>query len=178
MVISTEASPAISMTSDFRMRHLHPYRRRQPVAHGAEPARRHPPVGLFELEELCGPHLVLADLGRDVDILVPGQRMETLDRVLRHDHVLARLVAQALACPPWVPAFDLLHQCCSAFCRAHARALPHPDHISRTWRSCRRLEYRPDILVDRGGIDVDMDLAEPGENASSAVMRRRTWRRY
>ena len=38
MVISTEASPAMSITSDFGMRELHADRGRQAVAHGAEPA--------------------------------------------------------------------------------------------------------------------------------------------
>ena len=84
------------------MRHLHADRRRQAIAHGAEPARGHPAVRLLEFEELRRPHLVLADFGGDVDVLAAGQRIEPLDRILRHDHVLALLVAQAIARPPLV----------------------------------------------------------------------------
>ena len=48
---------------------LHADRGRQAIAHGAEAAGGHPAVRLLELEELGGPHLVLADLGGDVDVL-------------------------------------------------------------------------------------------------------------
>ena len=61
------------------MRHLHADGGRQAVAHGAEPARGHPAVGLLEAEELRRPHLVLADLGGDVDVAILGQLVEPLD---------------------------------------------------------------------------------------------------
>ena len=72
MFIWIEASPAMSMTSGFGMRQLHADGRRQAVAHGAEAAGGHPAVGLLEVEELRRPHLVLADLGGDVDVAVAG----------------------------------------------------------------------------------------------------------
>ena len=51
------------------MRDLHAHRRRQAIAHGAQAAAGHPVVRLLELEMLRGPHLVLADLGGDEDLL-------------------------------------------------------------------------------------------------------------
>ena len=51
------------------MRHLHAHRRRQAIAHGAETAAGHPMVRLLEVEVLRRPHLVLADLGGDEDLL-------------------------------------------------------------------------------------------------------------
>ena len=69
-------------------RHLHAHRRRQAIAHRAEPARGHPVERLLELEELRRPHLVLADLGGDVGVAAAGQRIEPLDRVLRLDHLV------------------------------------------------------------------------------------------
>ena len=64
---------------------------RQAIAHGAQAAGRHPAVRLVEMEELSGPHLVLADLCGDVDLSplrlgVAGQGVEPLDCVLRLDH--------------------------------------------------------------------------------------------
>ena len=81
----------------IRMRHLHADRRRQAVAHGAEPARGHPAVRLLEMEMLRRPHLVLADLGGDVDVLVLGQLVEPLDRVLRLDHFVRIAEGERLA---------------------------------------------------------------------------------
>ena len=87
----------MSMTSAFGMRDLHADRGRQAVAHGAEPARGHPAVRLLELEELRRPHLVLADLGGDVDVAVLGQLVEPLDRVLRLDDVV-RVAGRRATC--------------------------------------------------------------------------------
>ena len=47
---------------------MHADRGGEAIAHGAEPAGRHPVIGLLELEALHGPHLMLADFGRDVDL--------------------------------------------------------------------------------------------------------------
>ena len=51
---------------------------------------------LVEEEVLGRPHLVLADLGGDVDVMLQGQLVEPLDGVLRLDLVLALAEAQAL----------------------------------------------------------------------------------
>jgi hypothetical protein len=61
---------------------------RQAVAHGAEAARGHPAVRLLEAVVLRRPHLVLADLGRDVGFAALRQLVEALDRVLRLDDVV------------------------------------------------------------------------------------------
>ena len=73
MFITQEASPEMHKTSGVGVGHLHADRGREAVAHGAETARGHPAQRLLELEVLGGPHLVLADIGRDVDVAVPGQ---------------------------------------------------------------------------------------------------------
>ncbi len=73
MFIRIEASPAMSITSDFGMRHLRADGRRQAIAHGAEAPGGHPAVRVLEVIELGGPHLVLADLGGDVGVAVLGQ---------------------------------------------------------------------------------------------------------
>src|SRR6516165_12356396 len=79
-------------------------RRRQAISHRAEAARSHPMVRLVELEELRGPHLMLADLGGDVHVVLAGQRIKPLDRILRLDQVApAPVVTEAIA---GAPAFD------------------------------------------------------------------------
>ena len=87
----------MSMTSDSGMRHLHADGGRQAIAHGAEAAGRHPAVRLLEFEELGRPHLMLADLGGDVDVVAARQRVEPLDGVLRHDHVVALPVVRGIS---------------------------------------------------------------------------------
>src|ERR1700692_3311719 len=77
----------------------------QAVAHGAEPARGHPAVRLLEMKELRRPHLVLADLGGDVDVAALGELVEPLDRVLRLDDLVRAAVREAVA---RAPAGDLL----------------------------------------------------------------------
>src|SRR5215469_10920677 len=58
-------------------------------------------VGFFEFEELRRPHLVLTDFGRDVNVAVSGQRIQSLDRILRLDHAATvPVVLQAVAFAP------------------------------------------------------------------------------
>ena len=57
----------------------------RPSQRDAEAAGGHPAVGLLELQELRRPHLVLAHLGGEVDVAVPGQLLQALQRVLRLD---------------------------------------------------------------------------------------------
>ncbi len=110
------------------MRHLHAHRRRKPVAHGAEAARRHPAVRLLELQELGRPHLVLADLGGDVDVVtILDELVEPLQRVLRLDGLVRGLVAQAVA---RLPLLDPLPPRLEGLAvRAHVLLLPNPDHV-------------------------------------------------
>ncbi len=55
---------------------------------------------LLELEVLGRPHLVLADLGRDVDVAVTDQLVEPPDRMLGLDRLADLAEAQALLLPP------------------------------------------------------------------------------
>src|SRR5713101_1028163 len=87
------------------MRELHPDRRRQAVAHGAETARGHPAIRLLEAVELRRPHLVLAYFRGDVGIAVLGQLVQTLDGILRLDDLVRVPVRERLAGAPFV---DLL----------------------------------------------------------------------
>ena len=158
MVISTEASPAMSMTRLFGMRDLHADRRRQAVAHGAEAARGHPAVRLLEVEELRRPHLVLADLGGDVDVLVPGRRVEPLDRVLRHDDVAVLPVGEAVARAPAVDLRPPRLQRRLVDLRLHR--LPDGEHVlEHVGDVADDRDVDVDVLVDRRRIDVDVDLA-------------------
>ena len=80
---------------------LHAHGGRQTVAHRAEAARGHPAVGLLEADELRRPHLVLADLGGDVDVVAQAQAfVEKVERVLRLDDVGRRPVAERPARAP------------------------------------------------------------------------------
>src|SRR5438128_11134936 len=83
------------------MGNLDAHRGRQTISHRAEAARGHPAVRLVEFEELSGPHLVLANLGRDVDVASAGQRIKPLYRILRLDQIESALVeTQAVTGPP------------------------------------------------------------------------------
>src|SRR5262244_2393726 len=82
------------------MGELYPDRGRQSVAHGAESTRGHPAVGFLEVEELRCPHLMLTDLGGDVDVAILRRRIEPLDGVLRLDEVVRSPVGQRLAPAP------------------------------------------------------------------------------
>src|SRR5690606_33764250 len=64
----------------------------------------HPPVRLFETEQLGGPHLVLADFGGDIDVPVLGQGVQAFDGVLRLDDGVGGRIGEAVA---GAPAVDL-----------------------------------------------------------------------
>ena len=166
----------MSMTSEFGMRELHADRGRQPIAHGAEPARRHPAVGLLELIELRRPHLVLADLGGDVGVAILGQLVEPLDGVLRLDDLVRVPVGERFLRPPFV---DLLPPVGERLLVGRDRAgAPQPHHVLEHVRAVaddRHVDL--DVLVDRGRIDVDVDLLRAGregvEPAGDAVVEAR-----
>ncbi len=80
MFIRIDASPATSIDERLGVRKLRADGGRQAITHRAEAAGRHPAVRLLEVDELGRPHLVLADLGRDVGVAVLGQLVETLDQ--------------------------------------------------------------------------------------------------
>ena len=167
----------MSMTSEFGMRELHADRGRQAVAHGAEAARGHPAVRLLEVVELRRPHLVLADFGGDVGVAVLGQLVEPLDRVLRLDQLvrvavgerfLARATSRSASTRP-----------SSAGLSGTAEPVRHSRIMSSsTWAQSPMIgDVDLDVLVDRGRVDVDVDLLRAGrervEPAGDAVVEAR-----
>ncbi|CAA7626911.1 conserved hypothetical protein [Magnetospirillum sp. UT-4] len=139
------------------MGHLHAHGRGQAVAHGAQPARGHPVVGLLEAEMLGRPHLVLADLGADVGIAVLGQLVQALDGVLRLDQLVGILVVQAVARAPLVDLAPPRLQ--RLVIDAGLPGLPHLDHVFQDVGGVadhRQVDRH--VLVDGTGVDVDVDL--------------------
>ena len=157
------------------MRDLHAERGRQAVAHRAEPAGRHPAVGLLEVIMLRRPHLMLADLGGDVGIHILGRRVEPLHRVLRHDHVVVRLVGERVARPP---AGDLLPPRIERLLVGLGGRPPQPhDVLENPADIAQNADIGTHVLVDRRGIDIDMDLLrvrrERTDPAGDAVVETR-----
>src|SRR5215210_2334517 len=100
---------------------------------------------------------MLTDLGRDVDVMAPRERVKPLDRILRHDDVAALPVMQAF---PRAPALDLgppglerrLVDLRLLRLPGREQLLEHPAAIADDW------QVDLDVLVDRGAIDVDVDF--------------------
>src|SRR5262249_37390226 len=84
------------------MRELRSDRRRQPITHGSETARGYPPVRLLEGEMLRSAHLVLTNLGGDVEVAPLGQLVKPLHRLLGLDDLLGIAEAEGIARPPAV----------------------------------------------------------------------------
>ena len=138
------------------MRDLHAQRRRQTVAHGAQPARGHPAVRLIEMEVLRRPHLMLAHLGGDVGVAPLRRRIEALDGILRHDDVRVRLVGERIARPP---LGDLLPPGMQRLLVRLGGGAPQPHQILQHPADIAQYaDVDAHVLVDRGGIDVDVDL--------------------
>ncbi|CAH2600075.1 protein of unknown function [Rhodovastum atsumiense] len=145
---------------------LHAHGGGQAVAHGAQAAAGHPAVRPVELEELGGPHLVLADLGGDVGLApgphrgFAGQFIQALHRVLRLDDgaALVGLVeAQAIEAPPRIdlppPAGDRG--------AVGLRRVGVPGRKQRGQSAAgvgNDGDLDGNVLVDRGRVDVDVDL--------------------
>ena len=115
---------------------------------------------------LRGPHLVLADARRHQEVAL-GQLRELVDDVLRHDRVVALVVGHRVGRAPGV---DLLRAT-----RASRRG------STRGLIACRNdltsvliADVRGLVLVDLGGVDVDVDdlavLGELAELAGHAVV--------
>src|SRR6185437_7631589 len=142
---------------------------RQAITHGAEAARSHPMLGLLELEELRGPHLVLADFGGDEDVLAaPRQLIEPLQRVLRLDDLAVVDIGEAVA---RAPALDLLPP------RRQRLEIGLPalaseagdDRLERGAGVADDGHVDAYVLVERGGIDVDVDLLGIGREGVEAA---------
>ena len=147
----------MSTTSELGMRDLHADRRRQPVAHRAQAARGHPAVRLLEMEVLGGPHLVLADLGGDVDVAASGQFVKPANGVLRLDD---RIGVAKIERPARAPVVDRLPPLGERGRVGLQRVgAPQPHHVLEHVRAVADdAEVDLDVLVDRGRIDVDVDF--------------------
>src|ERR1700677_1157769 len=106
---------------------------------------------------LRGPHLVLTHLGGDVCVAIPGQLIKPLHRVLRLDDLLGIAEAERVARPPTLdraPPFGK-----RGGLRLMRASAPYPDHI---FQHMRAIAHDPeidfDVLVDRGWINIDVDL--------------------
>src|SRR5262249_61797488 len=130
-------------------------------AHGAEPTRGHPAVGLLEMEELRRPHLVLADFGRDIDVAALGELVEPLDRVLRLDDLVRTPVGKA---PARAPAADLLPPGGQRRLVGYDRpAAPQAHHVLEHMAPVPDdAEIDPDVLVDPRRIGGDRNLGWTG----------------
>ena len=91
LVIWKQPSPSIAQTVASGQADLGAHRGRHRVAHRAGAAGVEPGVRVLVLDELRGPHLVLADAG-DVDRVRTGDLAQPLDHVLRGQRAVGRLV--------------------------------------------------------------------------------------
>ena len=153
-----------SLTGDInhqriRMRDLHAHRRRQPIAHGAKPARGHPAIGLIKAEILRGPHLVLTNFGGD-EGLAPqfaGDVIKPLHRMLRLDDFAFLPILQAIRAAPRInlapPGGN------GAFVLRRFIRLPGFNHGGEhRARIAHNRHIHRDILVNGGWINICMDL--------------------
>ena len=121
-------------------------------------------------------HLVLADFGGNQDIItVLGEPLQALERVLRADLRFALREAQTVDTTPLAdllpPALEL-----SAVDGQRLRA-PQPDHVFEDVRIADDRNIDHDVLVDRRGVDINVDLGrirrELVELAGDAVIEAR-----
>src|SRR3954454_117881 len=101
---------------------------------------------------------MLGYLRRDVDVAVFRRRVEPLDCVLRLDRLVRGAIGERIARTPFVdllpPAGERL------FVRLARLRTPDADHVFQHMRAIADdREIDLDILVDRGRIDVDVNLA-------------------
>ncbi|ENN87686.1 hypothetical protein RHSP_45851 [Rhizobium freirei PRF 81] len=160
----------------FRMGDLHAKCCRQAIAHGPEAARGHPAVRLFETEELCRPHLVLADFRRDVGVAMLRQLVEPLDSILRHDDIVARLVGEGIA---RTPAGDIPPPVAKPIRRRLLRQRPpQANHVFQNIADIAEdADIDVNVLVDGRWVDIDVDFLrirrEGIEAAGDAVVKAR-----
>ena len=119
---------------------------------------------------------MLADFGGDVGVAVLGQLVEPLDRVLRLDDLVGIAEGERVLRPPCA---DLLPPGLQRLLVGNDRArAPQPHHVLEHMRAIaddRQIDL--DVLVDRGRVDVDVDLLrarrEGVEPAGDAVVEAR-----
>ena len=135
--------------------HLHAHRRRQAEAHRPEAAGIDPAARLVELVVLRGPHLVLADVGRD-ECVALGQFVELLDHELRLDQLARAVVLEAILA---LPLLDLrpprLQRRGVRPLRRRLQDLQHLlQHVADV-ADDRHVDLH--ALADRRRVDVDVD---------------------
>ena len=141
----------------LRIGHLRADRRRQPVAHRTQTARRHPAIGLLEPEILRRPHLVLPHFRRDIGVAVLGQRIEPLNRILRLDDAVGAAIGEAILRPPRADLVPPRANLGPVRLRQHG--LPLRQHIAQHIAAItHNADFRLHILVDRRRINIDMDF--------------------
>jgi hypothetical protein len=168
MFIWIEASPAMSITRLVRVAHLRADRGGQAIAHGAKAARGEPLVRLEEMK-YCAAHIWCWP----TSVAMIGLRSFVSSNSrshgkLRHDRGRAGRIGQALARAPAVdprlPFGQVLRPAllpqASINCSSTAAAIADD----------RQVDLHD--LVDRGAVDIDVDLLELGENASSRPVTR------
>src|SRR5690606_17736476 len=105
-------------------------------------------------------------LGGDVDFTVLRQFVEALNRVLRHDDVVAGLIGQRVA---RAPAVDLVPPRLQSLLVSLGGGAPEANHVFQYAAGIANdRNVDADILVDRGGIDVDVDLLGIGRECIDA----------
>ena len=160
------------------MRELHTDGRWQTETHGAETAGVDPAARLVEFVELCGPHLVLADVRGDKRFAA-CQRVQFLEHILRLDKLALAIIGVAVQPAPFVDLFPPGREC--RLVRLFLRAFQLLDHVLEhaVGRAHDRdLDWH--VLGDRCRIDVDMNDAcirtEFGQFASHAIIETRAHR--
>ena len=127
LVIWKQPSPSIAHTSASGRAELGAHGRRDGEAHGAQPAGVQPGARLLVLDELRGPHLVLANAG-DVDGVRTGDLAELLDHVFRPQAAVAlRAVAQRVGACGRRPNRPTRRSCRS--CRGVSYVAQHRDEV-------------------------------------------------
>ena len=157
-----------------RMAHLHADGRRKAVAHRAQTPGGHPAVRVLKAEILRRPHLVLAHFGTNVAVVIPGQRLKPLQRVLRLDGLALLLEVQAVDRFPFLDLRPPLGH--GGLVRLATARLPDLENVfEHVGHIADNRNVGLDHLVDRRRIDVDMRLfrfgAERIEPSGDAVVK-------
>jgi hypothetical protein len=95
-----------------------------------------------------------------IGVAVLGQLVKPLDRVLRHDHVLVGRIGQRVAA---LPLGDLGPPVGKLTAIGLLRSPPQTHHVLENVADvAENADIGADILVDRGRVDVDVDLLRVG----------------
>ena len=158
------------------MRHLNAERRRQAVAHGPQATRRHPAVRQVEIEILRRPHLVLANLGGDIDVTISSHLAQALDGVLRLDDAACLVEAQAVALAPHLNLGPPFVERCLVRLELALLHLGY-QRLENFRRIANHGKVHSHVLVHRRRVDVAMNLGrvrrESADQTGDAVIKTR-----